>query len=118
MNYLFDMGVDSCGDNGMADATIIYQAYPKKVARPMALKAIQKAIKKHGLAFVLEKTRQYATARANCDPAFTPHPATWFNQERYMDDPKTWVNGKMPEHSRWVGDDRSQAGEVDNVPIR
>ena len=24
-----------------------------------------------------------------------PHPATWFNQERFNDDPATWVRGEM-----------------------
>lgn len=78
------------------DAEFIYAAYPKKVGRPTALKAIQKAISKFGASLLLERTKAFALARAG-DLEFVPHPATWFNQERFNDDPSTWTsssNGK------------------------
>lgn len=79
-------------------AESIYAAYPKKVGRPTAIKAIEKAILKFGVPLLLEKTKAFADARAgNLD--FVPHPATWFNQERFNDDPSTWRpsdNGKVP----------------------
>ena len=71
------------------DSESIYAEYPKKVGRPDALKAISKAISKFGAPLLLEKTKAFAVARAgNLD--FVPHPATWFNQERFNDDPSTW----------------------------
>jgi len=68
----------------------IYQAYPLKVGKPAALKAITKAIKRGTEPDkLLRLTKAYAAARdGNKD--FCPHPATWFNQERYNDDPATW----------------------------
>lgn len=72
-------------------AESIYQYYPKKVGKPAAIKAIKKAIKKHGADVVASRTCAYAKAIGEADQ-FTPHPSTWFNQERYMDDPKTWVS--------------------------
>jgi hypothetical protein len=67
----------------------IYQAYPLKVGKPAALKAIQKALKKYPFETLLEKTKQFAAVR-NGDLAFCPHPSTWFNQERFNDSPDTW----------------------------
>ena len=80
--------VSGKGGAGGEEQTI-YEAYPLKVAKPKALTAIRVAIKKHGFATVLAKTQAYAAAR-NGDKAFMPHPSTFFNQERYNDDPETW----------------------------
>lgn len=68
----------------------IYDCYPRKVGRPEALKAILKAMGKIDATKLMEKTKLYAASRVGEDPNFTPHPATWFNQERYNDDPATW----------------------------
>lgn len=68
----------------------IYLEYPKKVAKPDALRAIKKAITKVGFQDLMERTRMYAGAVASMDPKYIPHPATWFNRESYNDDPKEW----------------------------
>lgn len=89
---------ETLGSGFGTDAESIYAAYPKKVGRPAALKAIQKAIEKIGAPVLLEKTKAFAAARAG-NIEFVPHPATWFNQERFNDDPSTWRpsdNGKVP----------------------
>ena len=68
----------------------IYAAYPLKVGRPHALKAIALAFKRgHSLDFLLERTKRFATVRAG-DKSFCPHPATWFNQDRFNDDEESW----------------------------
>lgn len=69
----------------------IYQAYPKKVGKPFALKSILRAMATRDPAFLLERTKAFAAARG-ADLNFVPHPSTWFNQERFNDDPSTWVN--------------------------
>lgn len=74
----------------------IYQAFPLKVGKPDALKAIKKAMTKEPHDKLLEKTKLFATAR-NGDLNFCPHPATWFNQERYNDDPMTWKRNDVNE---------------------
>lgn len=68
----------------------IYAAYPRKVAKPEAIKAITKAIKLHGEEKVLSATIVFAKAKTGQDQQFIPHPATWYNQQRYNDDPETW----------------------------
>ncbi len=80
-------------------AQAIYDAYPKKVGVEDALKSITAALKKHPAAYLLDKTQQFAAAvkswpssyRYKIDGRDTcPHPATWFNQGRYADDPSEW----------------------------
>ena len=70
----------------------VYQAYPRKVAKPTALKAIQKQITKYGFDDVISKTELFAKSVQGEDLKFIPHPATFFNQERFNDDPDTWSN--------------------------
>jgi len=76
----------------------IYNLYPRKVGKKAALKAITKAVLDKALPFdatdlgsriefLVNRTREYAEERLNEDPNFTPHPATWFNQGRYLDEP-------------------------------
>jgi hypothetical protein len=67
----------------------IYDAYPKKIGRPVALRVIRKAIESHGFEFILERTRLFANSY-NGDPQYVPNPARWFNEQRFADDPTTW----------------------------
>lgn len=80
-------------EDGIAEE--IYNAYPRKVGRPNALKAIRRAlIEKRGEA-LLEATKRFSEERRGQDATFTPHPATWFGQKRYEDDPATWSGRKI-----------------------
>lgn len=67
----------------------IYAAYPRKVSRPPALRAIRRALAQKPFDFLLERTRLFAKT-CNSPVEFIPYPATWFNGERYNDDPATW----------------------------
>lgn len=78
--------VSSDSDSGKAE--IIYQLYPRKVAKPRALDSIQKSIEKEGFEKIESATRRFAlswTGRAE-ELQYCPHPSTWFNQERYNDE--------------------------------
>lgn len=90
----------------------VYAAYPKKCARKAAEKAIRKALMEVGYETLLERVKAYSEARKGQDPQFTPHPATWFNQGRFNDDPATWkstpsVNGGS-SHRPTVADERNK----------
>jgi hypothetical protein len=74
----------------------IYKAYPLHVAKPKAIAAIVTQIRLAGPAnfashakMLLDKTRAFA-AVTGTDLSFCPHPTTWFNQQRFNDDPSTW----------------------------
>jgi hypothetical protein len=89
------------------DADSIYGAYPRKVGRGAAIRAIKSSIEKvrkgnrvragcsadEAADFLLERVTAYAESAAGERPSgddYRPHPATWFNHERYFDDPEQW----------------------------
>ena len=84
----------------------IYAAYPRKVGKQAAVKAINKAAKRVGsLSELLFCTKAYAAATATwpaADKQFIPHPATWFNRGSYDDDPKEWVRGAAATPSQFT----------------
>jgi hypothetical protein len=88
----------------------IYEAYPRKVGKEAALKAIRKAVERlvkgdkthpprdaySARRFLWKKAAQYSASPAgqkslDKNHEFRPHPSTWFNQGRYFDDPSEWV---------------------------
>jgi hypothetical protein len=100
-------GVSPRNDSGNDPIEAIYREYPRKVGKAAALKAISRAVDRlrndHGglreaQVYLYTRVRSYARSPAGNDGEFTPHPATWFNQGRYDDDPKEWEgrNGTQP----------------------
>ena len=80
----------------------IYAAYPRKVAKKDALKAICNAMKTAGREKLLVATKRYAAAMAKCpleDRKYIPHPATWFNRGSYDDDPAEWGSPEVSQFS-------------------
>lgn len=68
----------------------IYMAYPRHESKLDGIAAIDKAIKKgFGRSFLLERTVAYAKTQPPRS-RFTPLPASWFNAERFNDDPREW----------------------------
>jgi len=74
----------------------IYEAYPKKIGKPAALRAIRRALTRFGPEFLLERTKLYA-ATYNGPQRFIPNPAKWFREERFNDDPATWRRADAPQ---------------------
>lgn len=95
------------------DLEKIYDAYPRKVAKQAALKAIGKALDRlwekavNGavpnlyVRYLAERTTLYANSQEGKkrDREFIPHPSTWFNAGRYDDDEREWnvVHRSEPE---------------------
>lgn len=77
----------------------IYKLYPRKVGRPAALKAIMKALKQVPFVTLKKMVAELALAWDNHDTQYLPHPATWFNQERYNDAAETWSPKKQRENN-------------------
>jgi hypothetical protein len=93
-NLPIDIDIDIDIDKKNSSATPsgfaeFWSAYPKKVGKPAAEKAWNKAIRDGvdpaRLALV---AGQYAERTANTDPKFICHPTTWLNQARYNDEPE------------------------------
>lgn len=64
----------------------IYSHYPRKVGKKKACEAIEKAIANAGYDTVMDGVLRFEKARAGEDSEYTPHPSTWFNQERWEDE--------------------------------
>ena len=59
---------------------------PRKVGKGAARTAFNKALKKTDKATLFSAMTDYAKLREGEDVAYTVHPATWLNQERWTDD--------------------------------
>ena len=81
----------------------IYEKYPRHVARRAALKSIMNALTRlhdgeSGVRMEWEaaaKWLEHATETYSKSPAgnrgvYTPHATTFYNQARYLDDPREW----------------------------
>lgn len=113
-------GTDTRGPSEASIAEAIYALYPRKEAKKAALRAILKILKS-GKIKELElqnRVRLYAAAVSTWSDSVrytkegsdtVPHPATWFNQERYNDDPAVWQRknpvgsnpGSHPQKKEW-----------------
>lgn len=85
----------------MNSAEEIYQVYPRHVGKREAIKAIERALFRlsrelRGVGcetptkWLKDQTAKFAQSPAGNRGIYTPHPATWFNQSRYLDDPAEW----------------------------
>lgn len=72
------------------DAADIYQLYPRKEARADAIRAIEKALRKVPAEALKEAVAAFAKAQEGNQTKFIPHPASWFNAERWTDDRAAW----------------------------
>ncbi len=81
----------------------VYAAYPRKVGKGQAIRAIRAALKLAGFEVLLAATQAYANAVgawSESDRQFVPYPATWFNGRRWEDDRSTWARaGRAREGS-------------------
>lgn len=70
-----------------------YEAYPRHVGRGQALKAYSDARKKVAREILLAGAKRAAKEYADTDKQYIPHPKTWLNGERWLDEdtpkPKT-----------------------------
>lgn len=95
------------GGMGETETEIIYSFYPRKVGKEDALRAITKALKKYPelREQILEHTKAMGEAWKNePDKQFCPHPATWFNEGRYLDEIETYKpHSKFKTNQRNAG---------------
>lgn len=94
-------------------ALCVYKAYPRRVGKQDALKAIHKAAKllmkagsmeRDAYATLYKAASAYAKSGevATRERCFIPYPATWFNAGRWEDDPAEWEVGKSENPTQAV----------------
>lgn len=59
---------------------------PRKVGKGAAKTAFAKALKKADIETIFSAMTRYASERDGKEPQYTVHPATWLNQERWLDE--------------------------------
>lgn len=74
------------GPTKETEAESIYAEYPRKVVKKKAIKAILAAMKKHPVKMLRERTVAYAASVKGKEQQYIPHPATWFNEDRFLDE--------------------------------
>ena len=99
---------------GSAEFENFWLVYPRKINRAVALKAFEKATRKTEADLIITAVRGYKFAD---DEQFIPHPATWLNQERWVDGTPTSVRPQvteaeksafLEEHQQWLKEFRKQ----------
>lgn len=106
-----NVAVPPLGVTAVLSVDAIYAIYPRKDAPRAAKTSIEKAAKRlkdrepDPLAYLMERTRLYATAVAMWPNTLrytkegrdtVPMPTTWFNQDRFDVNPGIWSRG-VPE---------------------
>lgn len=84
-NYT-DTDTDTKKDIYTDEFEIFWNTYPLKAGKGSAMKAWVKALKRATSQVIMEGADRYAKD-PNRDPAFTAHPATWLNGDRWLDSP-------------------------------
>lgn len=64
-----------------------WDLYPRKVGKPDALKAYEKAAKTHGEQIIIAGVQRLQLDPNLPERNFIPHPATWLNREGWNDEP-------------------------------
>lgn len=64
----------------------LWSIVPRKVGKGQARKAFDKARKVASFTVIFSAMERHAQERAGKDPQYTPHPATWLNGERWLDE--------------------------------
>lgn len=63
-----------------------YAKYPRHVGRGQAARAYRAARRKADGGTLLDAVTTFAAATAATDPKYIPHPATWLNAQRWLDE--------------------------------
>jgi hypothetical protein len=113
----------------------IYEAYPRKVGRADALRAIRKAVvcissgdlrhtpmePNDARRWLWKRVSEYASSPAGMklggEDDMRPHPATWFNKGRFWDDVTEWQKTKNGG-SNGNGHYESRADQILNKALR
>lgn len=82
------LDVQGSVDSAVVDFSLFWEHYPRKVGRPVALKAYVKAMRKASFGEIRDGLKRWLEywERRN-EPEYIPHASTWLNQERWNDVP-------------------------------
>lgn len=103
-------GKEGKGKEGDNDFDVFWESCPKKASKGAAEKSYLKARETVSAEILLTGIRRYGASQQGKDPAFTKHPATWLNQQCWLDE-----DGTGPPGLRVIVSDEVQAQEQENL---
>ena len=80
------LSYDACNRPDKFDE--FWERYPRKVKKPDAKRAYEKALKKHRHDDIMFGLSKHLPALESKDTQYRPHPATWLNAEQFNDEPE------------------------------
>ena len=93
----------------MTDFQSFWQAYPRKVGKLAAKKAWDKALREDAPEAIISGLDAQLPTLRSTDKQFIPHPSTWLNQGRWMDEvesePETYermTEAQKTELAKWA----------------
>lgn len=100
-----------------------YRSFPRHIGRAAAEKAYTKALSRGSPSDLLAGASRYAAERSGEDENFTKHPATWLNQDCWLDEPTGKKrNGKLTGHQAFAAaafsiarESESRYGDLDDA---
>lgn len=72
-------------DKSLIDFNRFWETYPRKVDKKKAYNAFLKVLKRHTLESLMKGTEKYAKQVSNIEKKFIKHPATFLNNESFID---------------------------------
>lgn len=81
-----------------------YEKYPRHLGKRAAEKAFERAVGRHWdshsniAQFIARRAAEFACSDAGKKGKYTPHMATWLNQDRFLDDPADWAENARIEY--------------------
>jgi len=104
-----------------SDAEKILILYSRQIQKVKAIAAIKEEIKRlhvetdidDPVSFLMERVRLFAKSAAGNNGKFTPYPATWFRDQRYLDDEREWnvICDRTGSIKRIIPDETDEPGE-------
>jgi hypothetical protein len=81
---------------------LFWSIYPRKVGKLVAQKALKNALKSAKLKDIIDAVRSFSDLNKDKDKQFIPHPATWLNAGRWMDETDSFKTVQPDEHDmKW-----------------
>lgn len=91
--HLFKQPTEQPRNGGAESFEAFWSAYPRRVGKGIARKVFARALKKIDAPRLIEATQRFAKTCQGKEPEFIPHPSTWLNGERWLDETTTSATG-------------------------
>ena len=96
----------------MTDFGTFWEAYPRKVGKLAAKRAWDKALREDTPDAIINGLETQLSTLRSTDKQFIPHPSTWLNQGRWMDETEPEVAAPFRPYDTWSEKDKRECAET------